>query len=232
LAGDPAVVLEADGRMLALAVLTDGSVGWTGQSAPGASWLPWTSLGRPAATVEAVGETAATRADGRLAVMVRGSNGSLWWRPRPTGALWGPWSSLGRPSSTTRVAGAPALAENQDGRLGSFVRGSDGALWHRWEVSAGGAWSAWSRRASGITGDPGVSLAGDGRMRAFASAADGTLGVVAQSAPGAAWQPWLTLGRPSTGLAVTGEPALVLMNGRTSVFAGANDGGLWERSYA
>ena len=51
----------------------------------------------------------------------------------------------------------PALALNGDGRLELFVRGNDGALWHKWQEQRGGAWSTWSSRGSaggGFAGSP------------------------------------------------------------------------------
>lgn len=38
----------------------------------------------------------------------------------------------------------PSVAVNSDGRLEIFARGSDGACWHNWQTSPGGAWSGWA----------------------------------------------------------------------------------------
>ena len=37
------------------------------------------------------------------------------------------------------------------GRLEAFVRGADGALWHKWQTVPNGNWSGWTRRAAGST---------------------------------------------------------------------------------
>ena len=38
----------------------------------------------------------------------------------------------------------PAVSQNADGRLEVFAIGTDGALWHIWQATPGGAWSNWA----------------------------------------------------------------------------------------
>jgi hypothetical protein len=72
----------------------------------------------------------------------------------------GAWSEtwLSHGSAGGGFAGDPTLALNGDGRLELFVRGSDGALWHRWQKERGGAWSqTWLSHSSaggGFAADP------------------------------------------------------------------------------
>ncbi len=75
-----------------------------------------------------------------------GADGALWhsWQLSAGGA-WGTWNSLGAPSSSIQAQGDPFVAENADGRLEAFVGGSDGNLWHTWQVTPGGEWAV--RRA-------------------------------------------------------------------------------------
>jgi acylphosphatase len=112
------------------------------QVVPNGTWSSWASLGTPTTgglSAPSVGENA----DGRLEAFVIGPDGALWhiWQIAPGGS-WGSWASLGAQSSSVKAIGDPFVAENDDGRLEAFAIGSDGALWHTWQVSPGGSWGS------------------------------------------------------------------------------------------
>ncbi|HYX48659.1 MAG TPA: hypothetical protein VE843_02885 [Ktedonobacteraceae bacterium] len=110
------------------------------QVSPNGTWSNWTSLGSP--TIDRLSAPSVRKNDdGRLEAFAIGSDNALWhiWQ-LTTGGAWGSWSSLGTPSSSISVFGDPFVAENDDGRLEAFAVGSDGALWHTWQVSPGGHW--------------------------------------------------------------------------------------------
>ncbi|MBO1268369.1 VCBS repeat-containing protein [Arthrobacter cavernae] len=90
------------------------------QTAPG-GWSDWSSLGGTLTSRI----SAASNKDGRLEVVVRGTDNALWhkWQTAPGG--WSDWYSLGG-TLTSRIT----AASNKDGRLEVFVRGTDNALWH------------------------------------------------------------------------------------------------------
>jgi hypothetical protein len=151
----------------------------------------WTSLGKPPATIKS-SPSLGQNADGRLEVFTIGSDGALWhiWQVVPNGN-WSNWSSLGKPPNTNNIT-TPIVSENQDGRLEAFVIGSDGALWHIWQLTHGGTWGSWSSLdppSSSVTaaGDPFVTENADGRLEAFTNGSDGALWHCWQVSPGGLW---------------------------------------------
>ena len=45
-----------------------------------------------------------------------------------------------------------AVADNVDGRIEVFARGTDGALWHIWQTSPNNGWCGWGSLGGGIQG--------------------------------------------------------------------------------
>ncbi len=113
--------------------------------------------------------------------------------------LWSGWSSRGRPDPKVAVA-AVAAGRNQDGRQEVFVAGSDGKLWHTWQVARNDGWLGWG--SLGTPKDTGVvSLAVaqnlKGSLVVLAAARDGTLQEMRQSKPSNGWvSSWNCLGVP------------------------------------
>jgi hypothetical protein len=141
----------------------------------------------------------ATNVDGRLETFVTGSDGNLYhsWEGTPSGPFGG-LSSLGAPTSVTFV-GDPAVGVNADGRLETFIVGSDNLLWHSWQTAAGLGWSAFfpvggSPPPGGLQGDAAVSTNSDGRLEIFARAIDNSVWHAWQAAPNAGWGAWSRLG--------------------------------------
>ncbi len=67
----------------------------------------------------------------------------------------------------------PAAERNQDGRLEVFVRGQDGALWHKWQDSPNCCWSNWASEGGTIRGNPAVVRQQNGALEVFARGQDG-----------------------------------------------------------
>ncbi|SRR5258706_6245411 len=72
-------------------------------------------------------------------------------------------------------AGAPAIALNSDGRRKVFAMGSEGTLWHIWEVIRGGGWGPWASFGGSIVGAQTVASNADGRLEVFATTRAGAL---------------------------------------------------------
>src|SRR5262249_48484350 len=136
--GDPVVARNQDGRLEVFVIGTDGGVWHTWQlKAGGGSWFDWYAHGAPAGVTLAAARVI-TRRDGRMVVIARGAqDGAVYLSEQTTpNGLWTGWSSLGG-----AIEGAPAIGNNQDGRLEIFGRGTDGALWHAWENGVGAGFS-------------------------------------------------------------------------------------------
>ncbi len=162
-------------------------------------------------------------------VFVRGSDGAVWYTqvaPGPGGARG--WLTLGGLATSGPGASATRghpLPLNPESDVDVFVRGIDGAVWHRRRTPAG-VWSAWEPVGGQITSDP----------DAAANATDTGVDVVARGVDGAvwmrhaddtAWGPWFSLGGQ-----VTSGPS-ISSDGTTSVVAARGvDGGVWVRTLA
>jgi hypothetical protein len=72
---------------------------------------------------------------------------------------------LGSPGN---IIGNPAVARNSDGRLEVFVIGSDHALYHDSQITAGGiTWSGFTKLGGYVISDPVVAPNSDGRLQVF-----------------------------------------------------------------
>ena len=222
--GDPVIANNQDGRLEVFAVGTDGAVWTTWQDQPNAGWGAWVSLDAPAG-IELADPRVLTRRDGRMAMVARGANdGAVYFAEQMApNSGWTAWSSLG--GSTE---GAPGLANNQDGRLEVFARGTDGALWHAWEGAPSAGFSGWESLGGGIF-DPVAASNADGRIEVFVRGTDGAMYRMQQTSPNAGWEAWVAIGGNITGAPAVGSN----QDGRLEVFGRSVDGSVvhsWQVS--
>jgi hypothetical protein len=119
---------------------------------------------------------------------------------------WGnSWVGFGFPRVGLAGYERMAVAQNKDGHLEIFVVGSDGAVWHRWQVMPNRNWSEWAS-----FGQPdGVSFAvdrvppiqveqnEDGRLEVFLQGDDKNVWHIWQVIRNANWiDHWTSLSRP------------------------------------
>jgi hypothetical protein len=117
-----------------------------------------------------------------------------------------------------------AMGVNADGRLEAFAVGTDLALWHIWQVTPGGVWSAWTSLGGVLTSDPSVGRNADGRLEVFARGTDDALWHISQVTAGGVWSAWNTLNG-----VITSDPFVAQnLDGRLEVFARGSDGALWH----
>ncbi|CAN5728158.1 hypothetical protein BH09MYX1_BH09MYX1_40590 [soil metagenome] len=194
--GDIAVVANSDGRLAAFVVATDGKVWHAWQGSPNGGWTGWTSLGgTPAMQNPAL--VAGRNLDGRLELLMHGTDNTVWHIAQTSaGGGWGAWSSIGGilAGSSTQMA----LGTNLDGRLELFVNGPPNdvmgstsyALYHSWQITAGGTWSAFARRdGTNLATSSSIAVASnqDGRMEVFVRGYDNALWHVWQLHPNNGW---------------------------------------------
>ncbi|UOY02070.1 S8 family serine peptidase [Blastococcus sp. PRF04-17] len=108
------------------------------------------------------------------------------------------------------------------GRLEIFARGSDGAVWHKWQVAPNSGWSGWNSQGGWIDILK-VGRNADGRMELFARGSDGAVWHKWQVAPNAGWSAWHSLGGWVDQIAVSRN-----LDGRMEVFARGSDKALWH----
>lgn len=122
-------------------------------------------------------------------------------------------------------------ANNADGRLEVFARGSDHNIWHIWQTCPNCGWSSWSVLQSGqsFNGDPAVGQDADGRLEVFARGTNNAILVNAQEHSGEVvmgWTGWQTL---SQAYAFQGTPMVARnQDGRLEIFARGSDGNIWH----
>jgi hypothetical protein len=81
----------------------------------------------------------------------------------------------------------PVTAQNADGRLEVFVRGTDNGVWHRWQTLPGNGWSGWAPLGGAITGNPAATRNLDGRLELFVRGAGNAVWHRWQTAPNNGW---------------------------------------------
>lgn len=135
------------------------------------------------------------------------------------GARWADWWRLGGASP-----GHTALGTNADGRLEAFMRGTDGAIWHAWQIAPNNGWTTWYSLGGNFTGDPQLATNSDGRLEAAAVGTDGRLWHSWQVAPNNGWTAWYAMGG-----ALAGMPAIASnRDGRLEVFVRGTDNVVWH----
>ncbi|QKW32709.1 serine/threonine protein kinase [Actinomadura sp. NAK00032] len=199
---------------------------------------------------EAGDPAAHSAADGRIEVFMRDADDRVrhvWQVARDGG--WSNWDDMSgyrfdASDGPLEVAGDPAAHNAADGRIELFVRGTDGHMWHAWQVARDGNWSNWDDMSGyrtlasdgplEVAGDPTAHSSADGRIEVFVRGADGRLWHAWQVARDGNWSNWQDLGqhRPLPDgdvLTVAGDPAAhASADGRIEVFVRGVDSHLWH----
>lgn len=222
LTSDPAVAVNADGRVQVFVRGSDRSVLYRRQASAGSSsWEPWTSLGGVATSAPAV----ALNTNGRLQVFVRSTEGSLYTRVQTSaGGAWGGWTNLGGVLSW-----GPTVGINADGRLAVFAAGLRNDLFQIVQTSPGGAFGGWQALGSVVTSHPAVVRNADGRLEVFFRGANHELRHVKQNIPGGSWGGF----QNRSGTLTTHPKVGINADGRLEVFVRGTDGALkniWQLS--
>ena len=106
------------------------------------------------------------------------------------------------------------------------MRGTDGAVWHKWQVTPSGGWSDWDSQGGVITSNIAVARNADGRLEMFVRGTDNAL-----------WHKWQT--HPERRMVRLGDSrwcAYVrrrgrpkISDGRLEVFVRGTDGAVWHK---
>ena len=132
---------------------------------------------------------------------------------------WSGWASEGGVLTSD-----PAVANNADGRLEVFVRGTDNALWHNWQTAPNNGWSGWASEGGVLTSNITVGSNADGRLEMFVRGTDQALWHNWQTAPNNGWSGWASEGGVLTSDIAVGKNA----DGRLEVFVRGTDSALWH----
>ena len=134
---------------------------------------------------------------------------------------WSSWAALGG-----YITSSPTAVSWADGRIDTFVRGGDGALWQN--TYANNAWSGWTSLGGQIAPNtsPAVSSQATGKLDLFVIGTDNALWH--KSYANGAWSSWASLG----GYITSSPTAVSWGNGRIDTFVRGGDGALWQNTYA
>ncbi len=234
--GDVGVARNKNGSVEVFGVCQDGQVHHIWQTPGG--WSTWATLNAPAPGVSIGDPRVVVNADGRLEVFLQAKDQKIWhiWQLTPSGG-WSPWASLGGPAVAISN-GAPFVGVNADGRVETFATGSDGNIYHIWQLTPGGGWSAWALL---VAHPAGVQLFGlgaiannqNGAFQISTIGSDGALWTIGQTAPSNGWGGWVSLGGAPPSKKLNGDqiPAFGLnSNGDLEAFVLGEDGAVWELS--
>jgi hypothetical protein len=121
--------------------------------------------------------------------------------------------------------GSLRVGQNADGRLEVFARGSDGALWHNWQLTPGDRMAGWASLGGVLNGSPDVARDASGRLVVFVKGTDNAIWLKWQLTPGSSdsWSAWHTL------RGVVSVPRVATnADGRLEIFVVGSDNGLWH----
>lgn len=233
------VRVNADGRLeiFTISQILGGALWHIWQLAPGGRWSNWESLGTPLSNGNILYVAVGENADGRVEVFIVGSDTALWhiWQ-LGGGSGWGNWTALGTPPNVNNLATNCFVRKNDDGRIEIFATSysSANALWHIWQLTPGGSWSAWTSLGAPpslqIQSAPAVRKNKDGHLEAFVTDTNGALWHIWQVVPEGKWGTWFTLGNPPNVTLLSYAPPSVAENddGRLEAFLTGSDGALWH----
>ncbi|TMQ22159.1 MAG: hypothetical protein E6K82_13825 [Candidatus Rokuibacteriota bacterium] len=221
LTSGPAVGVNADGRLEVFARGTDNTLQHIAQNAVNGTWGTWMSLGGDLTSIPVVVRNPSSNTL-QVFVRINGSAIATISQSSPGSPQWTSWTSLGGGFTT-----APAVAVNFDGRLEVFGRGTDNALWHNAQASAGGSFAGWSSLGGVITSAPAVTRRADNTLDVAAIGTDGGLWHTGQTIPGGGYSGWTTLGTPAAVTIASGPHVEVDASGTPQIFVRATDNTLW-----
>ena len=161
------------------------------QVAPNVGWGAWESLGKPRDTGfsepprnrDLTDPLVKKNADGHLEVFAPGDGAFCnRWQEAPDGDVWRHegWNEKPKPQPTVGVVWLEAalnVGGPLNGHLEALALGSDGNLWHAWQIDEKPNWSSWHSLGSPPsklqpTDHLTIGINQDGRLEAFVTAQD------------------------------------------------------------
>jgi hypothetical protein len=131
-------------------------------------------------------------------------------------AQWSDWENLGGV-----LTSGPTAASWGANRLDVFVRGLDGAMWHKWWN--GSSWSDWENLGGALTTDPDCVSWSLNRIDCFVRGVDNALWH--KWWDGSSWSGWENLG----GVLTSGPTAASWGANRLDVFVRGLDNAMWHK---
>jgi hypothetical protein len=192
---DPVVALNWEGREEVFVRGTDNQLYHKWQLNDG-TWSGWSSLGGTLGGDPVMGKTF----DGRLEVYCRFSDGTIrrnWQTGLLVGTSWNGWTSLGGSAVSNPALGRRpgTIVMNVGYNQEVFYCDSAGQVWHKYQTSTDGSFSAWESFGGASIGGVTVGHNDDGTLQVFIPLSDGFLWCKSQTGGGAGggqpgWSSW------------------------------------------
>jgi hypothetical protein len=214
----PVLGLLPDARLAAF--VTAGGAVWQAseKTQTTSDWEPWSSLGQPGGG-QASDLALGILPGGRLQLYTTEVNhdfaGRAVWHRHQTARGsedWTGWKSLGKPAGQHQP-GPPVVGMSADGRLVLLTVAGDGAVWHRFQQTAGdpNSWTPWvslGRKENGFW-QVGVAMDATTRLVLVATTQSNRLWHTAQTSQDAmSFAPWASLSTVPVPLAEPTDPTL------------------------
>jgi hypothetical protein len=155
------------GSEVAVVRAPEGSVTYLERDAPGQFWYLKEDLGG-----QVLGTPAVATLGAEVYVFARGTDDAVWYKHRAADRSDGGWVSLGG-----AISARPAVIASPGGRLDLFVRGLDGAAYHK--AFYGGDWvptgQNWEPLGGYVLGAMSAVAVGTNQVQVFAVGADRSL---------------------------------------------------------
>jgi len=163
-------------------------------------------------------------APGNIQVLTKGTDQSLTYKLLAANN-WSSWQSLGGV-----ITSKPCIINVGGNRKELFVRGSDGAVHHKWilpgqSLTEAIRWSDWESLDGSIIGIPSAVSWGTNHINVFAKGTDGAVKI--KWWDGSKWYGWENMGGEFSGNPV----GLTSGVGHTYVFARGLEGALWLKHW-
>ncbi len=197
---------------------TDNALWWRHQTAPGAGWTSWQSLGGILTSNPAT-PPAMTNQFGALNVFADGTGGGIWYRVWAASG-WQRWTALGG-THLLPGTGPNASAGGPEGGVLAFT-GTDRNVWLYGRT---GTQNGFVNMGGRTTANPGVTVALPWAV-AFARGTDNALWYRLSGLPMGPAGSWHSLG----GKLTSGVTATTVTGGKTYVFVLGTDNQPWMRA--
>lgn len=179
------IIANSDGLQQIFARGGDNNLYTSVQAADG-TWGAWTNL----SGLIFSDPVAVKNANGRLTVFAIGGDHAIWYRLQNGDGSFAWWVRLGN----WMYADDIETAQNADGTIAVFIRGTDGNLYSNTEIDAAdpSQWSGWTNLSGLIFSNPTAFTRADGIMEVFVVGGDGKVWHRVQSAPNSGTWDWWT----------------------------------------
>ncbi|MFF5234610.1 fibronectin type III domain-containing protein [Dactylosporangium sp. NPDC000521] len=179
------IITNSDGLTQMFARGGDNNLYTAVQAADG-TWGAWTNL----SGLIFSDPVAVKNANGRITVFAIGGDHAIWSRLQNGDGSFAWWTRLG----TWMYASDIETAQNADGTVAVFIRGTDDNLYSNTQLDAAdpSQWSGWTNLSGLIFSNPTAFTRADGVMEVFVVGGDGKVWHRVQSAPNSGTWNWWT----------------------------------------